>query len=232
MQSFDPTQFGILMGQLVQEYRTAYRWLAPLPHLILLLNLLLIIKSGNRHRKFFTITFLINYIWLFIFVGIWFSVQLFQRQGPLSLAMYIATPFMLIAILIQWIRELKQPSLNLDPHQAPLWKWLLILPFLLWGFWYPPYIWGQGFLWNPSEFIFGAYGLMGCPSTLVVLALLFPNYPHTNRPLVHALTAYAVIIGLAMVALKYLPDIPFFLMGLISLAQIIIVNRKQKKSTI
>ena len=82
-------------------------------------------------------------------------------------------------------------------------------------------MWGEGLLFDPREFLFGAYGLMGCPTTLVLLAFLFLRYPAGNRPLFHALTAYAVIVGLAMVALKYVPDIPFFLMGLIALGLIL-----------
>jgi hypothetical protein len=38
---------------------------------------------------------------------------------------------------------------------------------------------------------------------------------------IHTLTAYAVIIGFAMTALMYIPDIPFFLMGLASLTLIL-----------
>jgi hypothetical protein len=68
--------------------------------------------------------------------------------------------------------------------------------------------------------LFGAYGLMGCPVTMVALSLLFLKYPAGNRTLFNLLTTYAVMVGAAMVALLYVPDIPFFFLGLASVALI------------
>jgi hypothetical protein len=41
------------------------------------------------------------------------------------------------------------------------------------------------------------------------VSLLFLKYPAGNRRLFHLLTAYAVFVGAAMVALRCVPDIPF-----------------------
>ena len=68
---------------------------------------------------------------------------------------------------------------------------------------------------------------MGCPTTLVPIAIMFLKYPSGNRPLFYALTAYAVIVGLAMVSLKYVPDIPFFAMGMIALVLILITKLRK-----
>jgi len=86
---------------------------------------------------------------------------------------------------------------------------------LVWGLWYPPYIFGVRLVFDPAELLFGAYGLMGCPVTMVALSLLFLKYPAGNRTLFNLLTTYA-----AMVALLYVPDIPFFFLGLASVALI------------
>ena len=119
--------------------------------------------------------------------------------------------------------------MDLDLKKVSAWRWLIALPFMVWGFWYPPYEWGIGLNFDPKELLVGAYGLMGCPTALVSLAVLFLNYPAGNRPLFYALTTYAVIIGLAMVALKYLPDIPFFTMGIIALGMIVITRLRENK---
>jgi hypothetical protein len=60
--------------------------------------------------------------------------------------------------------------------------------------------------------------------TMVTLSLLFLKYPAGNRTLFNLLTAYAVMVGAAMVALLYVPDIPFFFLGLASLALIVKTN--------
>ena len=52
------------------------------------------------------------------------------------------------------------------------------------------------------------------------MSLLFLKYPAGNRTLFNLLTTYAVMVGAAMVALLYVPDIPFFFLGLASVALI------------
>jgi hypothetical protein len=65
---------------------------------------------------------------------------------------------------------------------------------------------------------------------MVALSLLFLKYPAGNRRLFHLLTGYAVIVGAAMVALLYVPDIPFFVLGLASLALIVSTMRKDRSA--
>lgn len=215
------------MGRLVTEYRDTYPWLAPLPHVATLLLLFLVFRHGQRYRRAFTVYFLLNFAWLVVFVGGWFCVRLYREMGVAALAMYGATPVLLVVILIQWRRELAHPRLDLDFSRFPRWRLLVAVPILLWGFWYPRYEWGVRVVFDPAELLFGAYGLMGCPTTMVALSVLFLKYPQGNRPLFHALTAYAVCIGAAMVALRYVPDIPFFALGLAALGLIIHHRRRE-----
>ena len=62
------------------------------------------------------------------------------------------------------------------------------------------------------------------------MSLLFLKYPAGNRRLFHLLTGYAVFVGAAMVALLYVPDIPFFLLGLASLAVIAAARRQDRNA--
>lgn len=227
MSDFDPAQFGLLMAQLATQYRNTYARVATIPHITFLVLFFLILCFGNRYRKVFTLYFLANFIWVLIFVGGWFSVQVYEHLGIPALMMYIGTPFLILVILIQWMQEWRFPRIDLDLSQVSFWRWVIALPFILWGFWYPPYEWGVRLMFDPKELLFGAYGLMGCPTTLVPLALFFLKYPDGNRPLFYALTAYAVSVGFAMVMLRYVPDIPFFVMGLLSLGRIVFAKLKE-----
>lgn len=212
-------EFGKTMGQLVGEYRAAFA--AFVWHLATLVLLYLVFRYGNRYRRVFAAYFALSYAWLFAFLGIWMSVGLYERMGITALAVYGATPVFLLIILYQWYRELRDPRLDLDFRNIEKWRLLVAAPMLVWGFWYPPYVFGVRLVFDPAELLFGAYGLMGCPTTMVALSLLFLKYPAGNRPLFHVLTAYAVMVGAAMVALLYVPDIPFFFLGLASLALIV-----------
>ena len=213
--------FGITMGALVTEYRGAFAWIAPLPHLAILTLLYLILRQGNRYRRAFTIYFIVNYVWLVIVVGGWFSYQLYARMGIPALGVYGSTPILLLIILYQWVKELRAPRLDLDFTKFNKWRLLVAVPVLFWGFWYPPYEWGVRLILDPKALLFGAYGLMGCPTTMVPLSILFLKYPAGNRALFYALTIYAVCVGAAMVGLRYVPDIPFLFIGLASLGLII-----------
>lgn len=225
------TTFGITMGQLVTEYRNLFAWLAPLPHIAALVLVYLVFRYGNRFRKLFTAYYILNYIWMLIFVGLWFSVHLVDRIGWPALAMYGATPILLAVTLFSWIQEYRNPQLDLDFTEFRKWRLLIAVPMMLWGFWYPPYEWGVGLHFDPGELLFGAFGLMGCPTTMFVLAILFLKYPKGNKTLYNLLTTYAVCIGAAMVALKYVPDIPFFIMGLAALGLILYYQLARRKNS-
>ena len=111
--------------------------------------------------------------------------------------------------------------------QASLWRWVIAVAILIWGFWFPPYEWGVWLLFAPQEHLFGALGLIGFPAAPIPLAILFLRYPAGNRPLFYALTAYAVVGGLAMVSLKVVPDIPFFVLGVTALLLVLYVRSRQ-----
>lgn len=222
-------EFGKTIGQLVGEYRSAFAWVALIWHVSTLALLYLIFRYGNRYRRVFAAYFALNYVWLVAFVGVWMSVGLYERMGITALAVYGATPVFLLIILYQWYRELRNPRLDLNFRNIKKWRLLIAVPMLVWGFWYPPYIFGVRLVFDPSELLFGAYGLMGCPVTLVALSLLFLKYPAGNRTLFNLLTAYAVLVGAAMVALLYVPDIPFFFLGIASLALIVWTKVKGRR---
>lgn len=213
-------EFGRTLGQLVDEYRTGFAWVALGWHLATFAVLYLVLRHGNRYRRVFAGYFALNYAWLVAFVGIWMSVELYARMGAVALVVYGATPAFLLLILVHWWGELRHPRLDLDFRGIEKWRLFVAVPMLVWGLWYPPYIFGVRLVFDPAELLFGAYGLMGCPTTMVALSLLFLTYPAGNRQLFHLLTAYAVFVGAAMAALRYVPDIPFFLLGLASLALI------------
>jgi hypothetical protein len=219
-------EFGKTLGQLVEYYRTTFAWAALIWHVSTLAVLYLVVRYGNRYRRLFAGYFALNYVWLVVFVGIWMSVQLYLRMGATALAVYAATPVFLLIIAYQWFKELKVPRLDLDFKVIEKWRLFVAVPMLVWGLWYPPYIFGVRLVFDPTELLFGAYGLMGCPTTMVALSVLFLKYPAGNRKLFHLLTGYAVIVGAAMVALLYVPDIPFFVLGIASLALIVRTRRE------
>ena len=226
---FDPSVFGLSFHKFVEaEFAAFGAVLAPLLHIVSYVVVLLVLWRGNACRRLFTVFFTL--VWLFLF-GYWgvYAVVYWSQIGIAYLACYIAAPVMLALIAFSWIRELFQNKLDLNFRGVPKWRWA-VLPVLLWGFLYPTFVYGQGFTPRVSDLLFSYYGLMPCPTTMVVLSLLTLRYPKGNRTIFHLMTAYALIIGTATVLTGWLPDIPFILIGVYSLALILFSKRNEPRT--
>ena len=97
----------------------------------------------------------------------------------------------------------------------------MILLIVLWGFWYPTYIYGEGFTFSWRDLLLSNLGLMPRPTTMVALGIFTLKYPAGNRRLFKLLTAFALVIGPPTVAAGWYPDIPLIMIGLYGLILII-----------
>lgn len=222
MSGFDPTIFGRVFEKLVTEYQSGIGfWLAPVFHIATIVILFLVIKYGNQYRKAFTIYFTLNYLWIFIYVGLIMSILFYREIGIWSLAFWLIIPVLIGVIVFQCIKELKNQKIDLDLTGIKKWR-LLVIPIIIFGFWYPTYVYGVGFSILPKDLMFSFYGLMPCPTTMMLLGLLSLKYPRGNRSLFNALTLFAVWIGTAQVLIGYVPDYPLALIGYSSLGLILL----------
>ncbi|MHC1781551.1 MAG: hypothetical protein AB9891_02100 [Anaerolineaceae bacterium] len=229
---FDPIVFGITIGKIIEGYGAAVRaWLSPLFHIAILVLIVLLARRGNRFKRFFTGYFLLNYIWLFGAIGVYATVQLYRQAGPIYMAVYAATPVLIAVIIILLFNEWRYPRNDFNFRGVSLWRWVLAVPMMAWSYFYPAWRFdGSGFDWNLAQLLNGNFGLMGCPVTLMALSLLFLRSPQVNIHLYRVLILYAVILGGAMVMVGYKTDIPFFLMGLLCLLDLIITSFRDKKN--
>lgn len=231
---FDPSVFGQGFHRFVElEYQLFGEVLAPLLHISTFIIILLVFWRGNKAKLFFTAYFTLNWLFLFGYWGV-FAVIYWAKIGTVYLLSYIAAPILLALIAIAWIRELFQKKIDLDFQYIAKKRWI-VLPVLLWGFWYPAYLYGQGFMPSVGDLLFSYYGLMPCPTTMVVLSLFTLNYPLGNRTIFNLMTVYAIVIGTATVLTGWLPDIPFILIGFYGFGLILIhkfrISRGSGKKT-
>ena len=219
--NFDPAVFGQGFHYFVElEFQLFGKVLAPLLHIVSFCIILLVFWRGNKVRFLFTALFTLNWLFLFGYWGV-FAVVYWANIGIIYLAVFIAAPVLLTLIAVNWFRELSLKRIDLDFNNTAKIRWAVIL-ILLWGFWYPTYIYGQGFVFNFGDLLFSYYGLMPCPTTMVVLSLFTLNYPKGNRTLFNLMTVYALFVGTATVLTGWLPDIPFILIGLYAFILILI----------
>jgi hypothetical protein len=231
MNNFSPGLFGSSFGAITNDYINGIgRFFAPIFHIIALIIIILVIIQGNKKARLFTIYFIINYLWLFIFVGLYISCLLYKKMGFTFLFFWGPVPFLIFYILLKWINELKSRKNNLDFKNIPFYRFLVI-PVILFGFWYPSYIWNSGFTLSLRDFLFSSFGLMPCPTTMVVLGLLTLKYPDVNKGLFYSLTLFSVMVGTAQIALRYVPDYPLAFLGYYSLFLILSGRVKMNKSS-
>lgn len=221
--NFDPRVFGEGFHRFVQiEYDIFGIPLSVIFHIATLVILYLVFKYGNKYRKLFTTYFACNWFFLFCYWGV-YAIFYWSEIGIPYLASYIITPILLGFILFHWIKEIINPELDLNYKNVKGYKFVVLL-IMIWGFWYPTYIYGQGFIFNLKDALLSNYGLMPCPTTMVVLGLMTLKYPNVNKSLFNLFTAYALFIGTAVVLSGWLPDIPFIILGIYSLC--LILNNK------
>ncbi len=151
----------------------------------------------------------------------------YKEIGLWSFAFWGVVPVLLLIIIINLIIEIIKPKIDLDLKNIQIWKFMVV-PIIIFGFWYPTFIYGKGFIFTPKDLLFSAYGLMNCPTTMVILGILTLYYPKTNKALFVSLTIFASMIGTAQVLLPYIPDIPLAIVGYYGLLLIIIFFIKNK----
>ncbi|MDD4032870.1 MAG: DUF6064 family protein [Bacteroidales bacterium] len=227
--NFDPEIFGEGFHRFVQMEIDLFSIpLGIIFHIFTLIILYLIYRYGNRYRKLFSIYFAFNWLFLFGYWGV-YAIIYWSKVGIPYLASYSLTPVLLGLIVIHWIKEITKPKIDFDFKNIKSYKFIVLL-IMIWGFWYPTYIYGQGFTFSIKDILLSNYGLMPCPTTMVVLGLLTLKYPNVNKSLYNIFTIYALFIGTATVLSGWLPDIPFIILGIYSLCLIFYNKRKVLKN--
>ncbi len=232
MSEFMPMVFGKAFDKIATEYLTGIGvFLAPLFHIGAAIILYCILRyQNNKYRKYLNLWFIINYLWLVFYVGFYMLYRFYKEMGIWSLAFWAFVPILLINILVGWIREIKDSKTDWDFSNVPKWR-LLIIPIIIYGFWFPTFIYGKGFVLSAKDLLFSAFGLMPCPTAMVVLGLLTIKYPVVNKKLYNALTLFAVWIGTAQLAIGYVPDYPLAIVGYYSVGLIISNYLKEKRNS-
>ncbi|MCJ7447202.1 MAG: hypothetical protein MUO72_05900 [Bacteroidales bacterium] len=226
--NFDPKVFGEGFHRFVQMEIDIFG--IPLSiffHVVTLVILFLVFRYGNKYRKLFAIYFAFNWLFLFGYWGV-FAIIYWSKIGIPYLASFILAPILLGFIVFHWIKEIINPKFDLDFKNVKGYKFVILL-ITIWGFWYPTYIYGQGFIFSVKDALLSNYGLMPCPTTMVVLSLMTLKYPNGNKKLYNLFTAYALFLGTGSVLSGWLPDIPFIILGIYSLYLILSMHDTRLK---
>ena len=163
----------------------AYLWLSPVIHVItivFLVALYLRSRVGRMADAFFGI--------LFLFFAFGNHIAVTEDYGLVVLTGNLV-PILLVSLF--WMWEVHKP-LNVYVFQRlPVWRYW-VLPFVLLAFWSPI----NAELnpdFNPLLLLTSSYGVMYCPTTPLIIAILTLIYPRVNLFLLRTTSFVGLLIG-------------------------------------
>ena len=148
---FSPQLFGEGSHQFVQQESHLFGFLSPIFHILSFVLLLLTFLLKNKIRRIFIIYFMLNWVFLIAYWGI-YSIIYWFHIGPINLFIYIFVPILLSLITIKRIKERIHPQVDLDLQSVSAYRFIISF-ILMWGFWYPSYVFRHGFIFAPSDLL-------------------------------------------------------------------------------
>ena len=120
----------------------------------------------------------------------------------------------LVSILVVglfWMWEAYRPHNVYVFQKLAIWRYWM-LPFAFLAFWFPMNIEANPDF-NPTLLLTSSFGVMFCPTTPVVIALLTLIYPNVNQPVLRATSFVGLVIGLFnFMSFFLMPGYPLWLL--------------------
>jgi hypothetical protein len=165
----------------------AYLWLSPAVHVITVVLLIALYLYGSRGGRVADAFFAI----LFLFIAFSNHIAITNTYG-LAVVTGNLVPILIVGLL--WVWEVYKPQNNYVFERLPAWRYW-VLPFAFLAFWSP--INAQlNPDFNPLLLLNSSFGVMFCPTTPVIIAVLTLIYPRVNTIVLRATSFVGLIIGL------------------------------------
>jgi len=184
---FPQEDSSLVIKEVLMKTSVEYLWLSPIIHVVTLALLFALFLYGSRVGRvadaFFAILFL--FIAFSNHIAVTDTYELAVVTGNL-------VPILIVGLL--WVWEVYKPQNNYVFERLPAWRYW-VLPFAFLAFWSP--IDAQlNPDFNPLLLLNSSFGVMYCPTTPVIIALLTLIYPRINVIVLRATSFVGLIMGL------------------------------------
>jgi len=184
---FSQQDSSLVIKEVLIKTSTAYLWLSPIVHVVTVVLLVALYLYGSRVGRvtdgFFAI--------LFLFIAFSNHITVTDTYG-LAVVTGNLIPILIVGLL--WVWEVYKPQNNYVFERLPAWRYW-VLPFAFLAFWSP--IDNQlNPSFNPLLLLNSSFGVMFCPTTPVVLALLTLIYPRVSTYVLRTTSFVGLIVGL------------------------------------
>jgi hypothetical protein len=184
---FSQQDSSLVIKEVLMKTSVAYLWLSPIIHVLTLVLLVALYLYGSRVGRvadgFFAA--------LILFIAVSNHIAVTETYG-LAIVTGNLVPIFVVGLF--WVWEVYRPKNDYAFVRLPAWRYW-VLPFAFLAFWSP--IDAQlNPDFNPLFLLNSSFGVMYCPTTPVIIALLTLIYPRVNRFVLITTSFVGLIMGL------------------------------------
>jgi hypothetical protein len=184
---FSQQDSAFVIKEVLMQTSVAYLWLSPIIHIATVLLFAALYIYGTRVGRVADAFFAI----LFLFIAFSNHIAVTDTYG-LAVVTGNLVPILVVGLL--WVWEVYKPQNKYVFKRLPVWRYW-VLPFAFLAFWSP--IDAQlNPDFNPVLLLNSSFGVMYCPTTPVIIAILTLIYPGVNRTVLRATSCVGLIMGL------------------------------------
>jgi hypothetical protein len=184
---FPQQDSSLVIKEVLMKTSVAYLWLSPIVHVITVALLVALYLCVPRVGRVVDVFFAI----LLLFIAFSNHIAVTDNYG---LAVVTGNLVPILIVVLFWVWEVYKPQNNYVFERLPAWRYW-VLPFAFLAFWSP--IDAQlNPDFNPLLLLNSSFGVMYCPTTPVIIALLTLIYPKVNTYVLRTTSFVGLMIGL------------------------------------
>jgi len=184
---FAQEESPLVIRDVFMQTSVAYLWLSPVIHVATIVLLVALYLYGSRVGRVVDAFFGI----LFLFFAFGNHIAVTGNYGFVVLTGNVV-PILIVGLL--WMWEVYRPLNSYVFQRLPAWRYW-VLPFVFLAFWSPI----NAELnpdFNPLLLLTSSFGVMYCPTTPFIIAVLTLMYPRVNVFLLRVTSFVGLLIGL------------------------------------
>ena len=184
---FEQQDMMLVIRDVFIQTSVAYLWLSPIIHLVTIILIIAIFRYGNKTSRIADAFFGV----LFMFLALSNHVAVTENYGLVVITGNVAQ---IGVVALLWLWDAWKPRNEFVFQRLSLWRYWVI-PFAILAFWSPINA-DLSPNFSPLLLLTSSFGVMFCPTTPVVIALLTLIYPKVNKYVLGVTSFVGFLIGI------------------------------------
>jgi hypothetical protein len=184
---FSQQDSSLVIKEVLMKTSVAYLWLSPMVRVVAVVLLVALYLCRPRASRVVNVFFAL----LLLFIAFSNHIAVTDTYG-LAIVTGNLVPILIVGLF--WVWEVYKPQNDYVFERLPVWRYW-VLPFAFLAFWSP--INAQlNPDFNPLLLLTSSFGVMYCPTTPVIVALLTLIYPRVNTYVLRTTSFVGLLMGL------------------------------------